>query len=340
MSDSGKVRTAGEGWSLVRAGDREATGLEVPTIPAKLSTPAGDVRFAVGERGEARLLVPLHAADEAPAVIEAPSIRIGVSRFMIAGRYTRFLDLTCLESELETVFAEVADAIVKRIASGQRGVTAAISTIDDFRALLLRASRTSRQSGVIAGLVGELLVLNRLLERSPGAWSAWCGPLGDRHDFRARGHALEVKTTTKVGNTEITVSSIEQLAEPTNGTLHLLHLTVEPTSGGLLTVSALTRGATAKAAGRTDGIFDRLRALGCPDADAPEWNASAFRYEDERLFEVCGGFPRLTPAMLPQRSLPNGVSGVTYRLDLRAAARFRRDKEATTALEKELAGCP
>ena len=339
MSDSSDIRNAAEGWLLVRAGDREATGLEVPTIPARLSAPSGDVRFAVGEHGEARLLLPLKAEEGAPTAMEAPSLRIGVSQFVMGGRYRRFLDLTCLESELEAVFADVADEIVRRIGSGQSSVTAAMSTIEDFRTLLLRASRDRVKSGVIAGLVGELVFLNRLLDRSPGAWTAWRGPLGDRHDFRAGSHALEVKTTTKVGNTEITVSSIEQMAEPAGGTLHLFHLTVEPTSGGLLTVSTLARNATAKAS-QADEIRARLTALGCWDADASEWNHTAFRYEDECLFEVCGSFPRLTPAIFPQGDLPNGVSGVTYRLDLRAAAQFRRDKEAMKTLEGELAGCP
>ena len=131
-------------------------------------------------------------------------------------------------------------------------------------------------------------------------------------------HALEVKTTTKAGNTEITVSSMEQMAEPTGGTLHLFHLTLEPASNGLLTVSALARAATGKA-DQTDGIRDRLNALGCADIDAPEWNATALRYEDESLFEVGPGFPRLTPAMFPHGTPPAGVSGVTYRLDLLAA---------------------
>ena len=324
---------------LVRTGDREASGLEVPTIPARLSTPAGDVRFAVGERGEARLLLPLKAGEGAPTTMEAPSLRIGVSRFVIGGRYRRFLDLTCLESELEVVFADVADEIVQRIGSGQGCVKAAVSTIEDFRALLLRASRARVESRVIAGLVGELFVLNRLLDRSPDAWTAWRGPLGDRHDFRTGGHALEVKTTTKLGNTEITVSSIEQMAEPAGGSLHLFHLTAEPTSGGLLTVSALAHTATAKAS-QPGEIGERLMALGCADADALEWNATAFRYEAERLFEVGRGFPRLIPADFPRCSLPVGVSGVTYRLDLLAAVQYRRDKEAMVALEEELAGCP
>lgn len=339
MSVSSGVRKAVEGWLLVRAGDREATGLEVPAIPANLPTPAGDVRFAVGEHGEPRLLLPLKAGESTPGSMEAPALRIRISRFVLAGGSKRFLDLTCLEPDLEVVFAELADEILRRIGSGEGCVVAAMSTIEDFRALLLRASRAHVEARVIAGLVGELFVLNRLLDRSPSAWTAWCGPLGDRHDFRTGGHALEVKTTTKAGNAEVTVSSIEQMAEPTGGTLHLFYLTVEPASGGLLTVSALARAATAKA-DRTEGIRDGLTALGCSDMDAPEWNATAFRYEDQCLFEVSGGFPRLTPAMFPHGSLPAGVSGVSYRLDLLAAAPFRRDADAMISLEKELAGCP
>ena len=339
MSDRRRAKDSAEGWLLVRTGSRQATRLEVPTIPAEVSTPAGDVRFAVGEHGEARLLLPLESGEDVPEGIGAPALRIKVSQFGIEGRPARFLDLSCLEPDLEAVFAEVADAILRRIATGQRCVDAAASTIEEFRALLLRAAAARVERATVSGLVGELFVLNRLLDRSPDAWIAWRGPLGDRHDFRTGDHALEIKTTTRVGHTVVIISSIEQMSEPAGGTLHLLHLTLEPTAGGLLTVSALARNTITKA-GQAAGIRDRLAALGCADADAPEWNATAFRYEHESLFEVGPGFPRLAPELFPGKKLPSGVSGVTYRLDLVAAAAFRRDDQVLTVLEKELAGCP
>ena len=61
------------------------------------------------------------------------------------------------------------------------------------------------------GLLGELLVLYRLLEHEPGAIMAWCGPLRELHDFSSpKGH-LEVKTTLRQPPS-VRISQIGQVA--------------------------------------------------------------------------------------------------------------------------------
>ena len=337
MSSGKLTSNAGTNWGLLRAGGHAGGGLEIPTIPTDVSTVAGPVRLAVGANGEPRLLLPL-ARRETPASINAGNaLSVSVSSFGYKGTRLRFLDLICVSQDLETVFGEVVDEILARIGRGDSCVDAAQSTIEDFRALLMRAHATDVGTGRVAGLVAELLVLNRLLDRSPSAWRAWRGPAGDRHDFRVGDTSLEVKASLHSGTSGVTINGLGQLEAPTDGTLHLLHIVLEPVTGGILSLASLARSAMSKG-DEPPRIETLLAAAGCRDAYAEEWNRHSFRRESEQLYEIRPGFPRLTRTMLKDGFVPLGVHDVTYTIDLSVAATFRC--EATVYRDLETRLCP
>ena len=336
MSTERNIDVASEAWSLLRAGGRESTGLEIPTFPTGVKTQAGAARLALGEHGEPRLLLPLDRRETVPSFGEAPSLRILVSSYVTDGRPLRYLDLTCMVTELDAVFSEVAAEVLSRLESGQGCGPAAQSTIQDFRRLLLRSPSVATTT--ITGLVGELLVLSRLLERASDAWRTWRGPLGDRHDFRSGDHALEVKTSSRIAASTITVSSIEQMAPPSSGSLHLLHILLEETAAGQLSISTLGR-AVLNRADEPNRIRDCLAALGCDDVDSPQWNTTPFRLEAQTYYLVDDLFPRLTPNMLPEGVVPAGVSDVTYQIDLATAAQSRCNEAEARSLETTLITC-
>ena len=260
------------------------------------------------------------------------------SIYQFGNKTVRFLDLTCLDRNLETVFSEVTDEILARIAVGADCADAAITTIGDFRALLLESSANSVSMSKIVGVVAELLVLNRLLDRAPRAWRAWNGPRGDRHDFRCGSLSLEVKATTRPSNDVIVVHSLEQMAAPAGGNLILLHFVLEQVLDGRLSISALGRAAIAKADNPT-AVRDLLALVGCDNVDASEWNAWTFRHEKETQYDVRPGFPCLTPSMLPDQRLPSGVHGLTYSIDLAAAAPFACTSGQSAEFEKAFVSC-
>ena len=306
-------------------------------MPTDVSTAAGPVRLAVGANGEPRLLLPL-ARRETPASVDAGrAVSVSVSSFSYKGIRLRFLDLVCVREDLEPVFAEVVDEILERIGSGDGCTDAARSTIRDFRALLTRARATDVGVGRVAGLVAELLVLNRLLKRSPSAWRAWRGPEGDRHDFRAGDTSLEVKASLRAGTSGVTINGLDQLEAPTGGTLHLLHLVLEPVTDGILSMASLARSVMSKVP-EPARIETLLAAAGCEDALAEEWNRHKFRRESEQLYEIRAGFPRLTRTMLKDNSVPFGVHDVSYTIDLSVATAFRCGATAYRDLETKL--CP
>ena len=320
MSEATTPGDVGSKWNVLRAGQTDSDGLEIPSLPLPVGTEAGPVRLAVGPNGEARLLLPLSRHERLGTIEAGAALQIGVTTLMHRGRAAKFLDIMCLSRELEPVFDEVVDGVLARIAANVGSVDAVRTTIEDFRALLVTPIRQEIERSRVAGLVAELLILNRLLDLSTAAWRTWRGPDGDRHDFRARGYSLEVKASLRAGTTEITINGLEQLEPPSGGgTLHLAHFVLEPVEGGLLTVSALGGQALAKA--NDPGRLRELLALvGCADTRDPEWNQHSFRIEKERLYWVSAEFPRIAPSSFASGIVPPGVVDATYRIDLAFAA--------------------
>ena len=334
MSSAKLDRTASTSWRLLRTGAHAGGGLEIPTIPTEVSTVGWPVRLALGANGEPRLLLPVARGDASASIDGGAALSVSVSSFSYRGQHLHFLDLTCLQTELEAVFEELVDEILKRIDHGNSCTEAAQSTIRDFRALLSRAT-TDVGKGRVAGLIAELLVLNRLLDLSRAAWNTWSGPMGDRYDFRVGGTSLEVKASLRAGASSVIINGLEQLEVPSGGTLHLLRIVLEPVSGGMLSVSTLARSALLKA-DEPSRLEALLAATGCRDAAAEEWNRHSFRRESERLYEIRGGFPRMTRTMLREAAVPGGVHDVTYKIDLSLAEKFLCDAKTYRELEATL----
>ena len=342
MSSEAVKTTAPDGWGLLRAGAQRgdvqvSSGLEIPTIPSGVTAVAGPVRFAIGQSGEPRVLLPLAEGEAMATVSGGLALSISVSSFRHNGRILRFLDLVCRSADLETVFGEVVDEMLVRIDGGDECVEAARSTIEDFRSLLQRAGSLEVDKRTIAGLVAELVVLNRLLERSSSAWKAWCGPVGNRHDFRTGDTSLEVKAALRPDAATITINGLEQLEVPTQGTLHLFRIVLESVHGGVLSVSDLVRRAMSLAR-EPQELMELIVAAGCKDVDAEQWNRHRFRIESEHLYEIRPGFPRLVMSMLNDGVVPHGVHGVTYHVDLSAADSFSCEGSVMADLKEKL--CP
>ncbi len=337
MSDDLAKGTVSGQWKLLRAGGRDSrSGIEVPSLPLETRTAAGLVRLAIGPNGEARLLVPLAHDERSPDVEPGPALRISIATFSHKGRASRFLDLMCLSAELEGVFADIVDEILARIEAGSGISEAVTGTIEDFRTLIVPPSSRRPDTNRVAGLVAELVVLNRLLDISNTAWRAWRGPAGDRHDFRVRDDSLEVKASLRAGAGVVTINGLEQLEPPAGGTLHLLHMTLEPVDGGLLSVSALG-GQALSCADDPPGLRDLLVAAGCDDINDPGWNRHAFRLDAERLYSVSTGFPCIAPSRFEGGKAPVGIVDATYRIDLGFATECELPPARMGALLKEFA---
>lgn len=330
--------TAETMWAVLRSGGHTDSDFQIRTIPTDVVTLAGNVRLALGPNEEPRVLLPLGDRETISRSGAADALALTVSCFTHKGRSARFIDLVCLSRNLETVFGEVVDEILARVAASTDCVSAVESTIADFRSLLMQSSSREVAPTIVVGLIGELLFLNRLLDISASGWRAWSGPSGDRHDFRRGSTSLEIKSTVRAGKPTIVINGLEQLEIPDDGSLHILRLVLEPVLGGNLSISGLATSALRKA-DKPERLQKLLAAIGCEDFDKPRWNCHSFRIQSEFLYEVRDGFPRLTSSMLLAGVAHAGLSAITYSIDLSFASQFLAPENAYKMIERELGGC-
>lgn len=331
------TRKAAESWLKLRQMGFKAGNNEVPSLLAGVGADAGPVRFALGQHGEGRLLLPLSASERVPRIPETPTLRIVDDIYHFGPEKWRFLDLTCLVLELDGVFGEVADEIVRRISDGHGALEASVKTLGEFR-LLLVPRTTKVADREIVGLVGELLLLEELLALDMRACDLWRGPFGERHDFRAGTLAVEVKTSSRAGNEIMHISSIDQLLEPADGELCVSRYTLEQSTGGTLSVGSLF----ARISGKTGDplqLRDLLARMGCQDPNSPDWNSQTFDVEETRTYLVSERFPRLVPSSLSTGSLPAGVDCVTYDVELGAARDCLLSSDGRTAFLERMIAC-
>lgn len=320
-------------WLQLRSSDSGDGVVEVPTLDSGIDTGFGVVRYAIGLHGEPRLLVPTSGYHPA-GLTSTSKLSISIVSLAVAGKSVRFIDIMCLEKTLNAVFAELTEAILRRLENGDSPHTAVASAIHDFRVLLGETSAPQTPESAILGLVGELLVLHELVRIDPGALDAWSGPLGQRHDFRRGVHALEVKTSGRLDTMQIGINGIDQLELPEDGTLVLAHVNLEKAKDGKLSVAELVK--LLQACGvNASTLHERLAAIGCQSPDAPEWNRIAYSDWSIKTYQVGSGFPRITRSALESKSLPAGVSNLSYAVDLTHATAYElSESEQMCAFER------
>jgi hypothetical protein len=221
-------------WNVLRARHVYGDSLGIPSLPLGATTKAGPVRLAVGSGGggEARLLVPLAVGEKIGALETGSVLKIDLTTLTHRQRAIRFLDVICMSPDLEPVFSDVVNNIVRRLADQKDGVAAVAGALADFRELLVPSAGSEMDRSRVVGLVAEMVVLNRLLDMSLSAWRCWRGLVGDRHDFRARDVSLETKTSLGAGSREVNINGIDQLEPPAGGSSLWIRCPREPVRMG------------------------------------------------------------------------------------------------------------
>lgn len=321
-------------WAEIRASGQGDGILEVPSRPTAVTTGYGQVRIAIGPLGEPRLLVPVGRPASGSTTAGSRNLLFVRSSFRSGGKLEHFIDITLRNPQLTRVFTELVEEVLKRLESGEGPEAAVHGTIQDFRNLLARTPEDEIPMTTLGGLVGELVILERLTAMRPEALDGWIGPIGQRHDFRRCDIAIEVKTSLRSDAKRVTIHGPEQLLPPTDGRLNLAHVRLEPVDGGPLSVAELHRAIVEH--GADELVLDeRLAELGCRDPQAEGWNATRFTLEGIDIYAVATGFPSITPASFPGGVLPAGIVTLTYEIDLATARSHLLNLTQTNAVLSE-----
>ena len=172
------------------------------------------------------LSMPLDEAVEAP-VLPYEHVHCGMRRREGQRRLEVWTDSPELHRPFHSFLLTVADEVQL---AGQPMAAAIASAARRFSNLL--ASRSLLPSEKVLGLLGELWVLERLLQADgSSALSCWTGPEGEDHDFRRGSTELEVKSTTRQRREHV-INGVKQLEPSPGRELHVLSLQFAAASSG------------------------------------------------------------------------------------------------------------
>ena len=235
-----------------------------------------------------------------------------------------WLRLSLHEPSLHTVFAGLCHDIVTFTRSGisaQAAPPAILTRVERWRALL-ESDHGGLSVSELRGLIGELLVLQHLLDRlsSTEAVASWSGPLGTPQDFTLPdGQRIEVKTVRPDADS-FRVNGLGQL-DPGTDPLELRIFRLGDTTPGMegaitapVLISALRSRIESEPLALNE--FDsRLAALRWHDH--PRHDGFGVRIAGLHIYRVTEGFPRIT-----QADVPVGIDDVNYLVGLSVARDF------------------
>ena len=268
------------------------------------------------------LLTLRHAAESAPAA-PLPKLRdIEVTLSPPDHTNAQILVLKLLDPGQQDIFHTLCQDIISaasRADSEAQAVSVALMRTWRWHHLLRGGRGTALSPEEQKGLLGEMLVLERLLLPRMGASAAvaaWRGPLGSPKDFEVGRVAIEVKTRRGGATPSVAITSEDQLDE--SGVDSLFLYVIELDDAPADAVDGLTIGDV------SDRVRERLLSLdpGAAVLFDTLLSAAGLRPEDDysnshwleglsRLYLVTGEFPRIA-----RSEVRPGVSHVRYAISL------------------------
>jgi putative PD-(D/E)XK family protein DUF4420 len=306
--------------------------LEVPSIETSVHTGFGVARVAIGKDNAARLLLPVSRSERPIEIEKMDSLQVSISKFNISDTAGQFIELVCRQSDLETVFAELAEEILRRVEQGETPASASVATISEFKSLLdSDGVRSKATLAEVQGLLAELLHLKRLTRYSTEAVKLWLGPTGDRNDFRGGDIAIEVKSSSRASN-PVLISSIDQLELPEGDQLFLARYILDRNDAGGLTIARLYHDLISTGV-NSRILAQRLAEIGYDETTEIQWNRFGFNPQGTHIFRVTNGFPCLNSSAFVGGRIPSGIQSIKYEIDLGCASDFQLDDSEISKVE-------
>lgn len=172
-------------------------------------------------------------------------------------------------------------------------------------------------------VIGELLTLQRLYTDDKS--TVWSGPNHSSHDIQTDTADYEVKSTTRRYKREMTVNSQFQLTG--NVPLFLDFYRFESSQSGI-SINSLAADLKQLDPNDTLQLEDRLRKLGYPEGEHAR--EQKYLLHEALEYEIGEDFPLISPASFKENRIPDGITQITYTVDLNSAepVRVLEDKTA------------
>ncbi|MEH0578457.1 PD-(D/E)XK motif protein [Streptomyces sp. B21-108] len=309
-----------EHWAALEAaptsGERRLRVSQLPVV-----TEQGALVAAVDHDGFRHVLVPVHSNLKIRSGLDGPVLHLRKRPLEDEETYQTYADLACLRTDLNDLFTELCADILDAAEELPNNPAKALYRVLDRWKALFQPQGVVLGPEQLAGLFGELLVLDRLLQLDSSAHRLWHGPEGHHHDFTAGKLAVEVKTSVKGEGRRPRVHGLDQLDAPAGGNLCLAWFRLHRTIGGSSGIGFLDLlEQTLRSCDDESTLLELLAQAGYRSIDAERYRDARFVVDEERWYEVTADFPSLTGRALIAAGVPISVLDVEYTIDLSGEA--------------------
>ncbi|MFE6957802.1 PD-(D/E)XK motif protein [Streptomyces sp. NPDC057696] len=316
MRDDALRSLVEEHWTALEA--EQTTGTRrLRVSPLPVVAEQGPLAVAVDHDGHRHVLVPVHSHRKIRPGMNGPALQLRKRPLEGANSYQTYADLTCLRDDLNDLFTELCVDVLGQAKELPENPTKALYRALDRWKALFRTEGDPLGSEQLAGLFGELTVLNRLLAKDPSAHRFWRGPEKYRHDFSSGTTAVEVKSSTATEGRRPRIHGLDQLEAPEGGTLCLVWFRMQRTAvPGVGTAFVKTVEQALRLCDDEGALLDLLAAAGYRTSDAGRYHDVRFVIDEERWYRVDPAFPKLTGQALVAAGVPVSAMDVDYTIDL------------------------
>jgi hypothetical protein len=252
-------------------------------------------------------------------LFEVGGMRLGAYQ----GESGALLALTLEDREQADLFLSVCSDVVASASGGSPDGYLArfLGRLDAWRSFL-RERRAGFSKNETVGLIGELVILERLLKVSRDLLLSWSAPENGLHDFTWKGRALEIKAAIGPA-TRLRVSTLDQLDPEGLDKLTLIHARLIERADGrcLKTIVECLNVLLADESSRRL-LSNALLKRGLMPDDRSALEYPTVEVHEITAYQIHDGFPKLTRAQVPA-----AVVEAEYSLELRAVAAYTANLE-------------
>ncbi|GAA2026747.1 hypothetical protein GCM10009839_26580 [Catenulispora yoronensis] len=297
-------------------GTEQATGehrLRVAELG--VDTAAGPLLAAVDFEGNRHVMVPIASNQKVRGGLAGPVLSLRKRPLEGPDSYQSYADLGCLRRDMDDLFTLLCTNVLEATKEMPDTPLKALYRVINRWKALFRPQQALLGPDQLAGLFGELLVLNRLLEQETSAHRFWRGPQGYRHDFASVNVAIEVKAGLHGEARRPRIHGLGQLEPPPDGDLWLAWHRIERVADGGVGVADLVDRALHLCDDEI-AVLDLLVRAGYHHGDADYYRDLRFLATEERWYRVDDTFPKLTGLQLSEAGIEVSVLDVDYTVDL------------------------
>lgn len=316
MKDEALRALVEDRWSALEveqaSGERRLRVSHLPVVAHQ-----GPLAVAVDYEGHRHVLVPINSNRKIRPGLNGPALQLQKRPLEDESTYQMYADLACLRGDLNDLFTELCVDVLGAARELPDNPSKALYRALDRWKALIRSEGEPLGPEQLAGLFGELSVLNQLLAKDPSAHRFWHGPEKNRHDFASGSIAVEVKASAAGEGRRPRIHGLDQLEAPEGGTLFLAWFRLQRThaqGAGIAFPEVITE--ALRLCDDEGALLDLLSAVGFRLSDAERYRDVRFVITEERWYPVDADFPKLTNQALVAAGVPVSALDVEYSIDL------------------------